>query len=377
MLLLAQVAEQVEQAVREASRQKDEQIAALEEAVRSLRSGLDLDLLQAKNQLDERESERLQLCTKVSVLQAEMEERLSAMARRLADKEEELRELAESKASLLAKYEKENKDLAEETEHLLNMMSRMRREKEVENQEVVQTMHGALRAKEEEVERLRERVGDADRDLQQALRDLSRREQEVAALQEALTVRGNVDDVVSKKDAELNVLNLVSEALKVELRQLKDAKELEVGKLKKTVETLKAELFIQKELLLTFHEGRAYLGAPSDHDHSTARVIRGLRNTTERVQLPEDGDHMPAIRPRRKVLFPGDVERGIGLKRTASEGDHLDIADLLGIRTPSDMSFSFSLGSRTWSNMSTTSSMQAARLAAPQGPEPPAEPVTS
>lgn len=372
-------------ALRDAARRKDQQIAALEEAVGALKAGLDLDVLKLKDMLSDSENEKLQLSAKASMLEAQLEDQVSLMARQVADRDNEIRALCDAKASA----EKANRELAEENEQLLHVMHRMQKERQDDMQHAVRTTHGALRANEERLDRLRDeaaeaaalrqRAEQAEAELQKLRDEAEAQRADFIETQRAADRQREADEVSraraeaaerdnAKKEAELKVLNLTAEALKQELRALKArseegdgaslekqlrSRETEVDKLKQTVEALRTDLTIQKQLMLTFHEGRAYLGAPSDYDglSRTAKVIRDLRNTAELTALPQDGDHRPAFRsyPHRRPMFE--------LKRTASEGDHLDVEELYGmhllsgVTTPSSLTFS----SRTVSEMSTTS----------------------
>ncbi|XP_034234128.1 myosin-1B-like [Thrips palmi] len=371
--------------LQDAARRKDQQIVDLEEAVNALKAGLDLDVLKLKDMLSDCENEKLQLSARASMLEAQLEDQVSLMARQIADRDDEIRALTDAKAG----FEKANSDLAEENVQLLNVMHRMQKERQDEMQHTVRTTHSALRANEGRLDRLRDEAAEAEAlrkraelaeaELQRLRDEVQRvdflekqraadrqKEADEAAVAKAASEAAERDN--AKKEAELKVLNLTAEALKQELRALQArseegdgaslekqlrSREMEVDKLKQTVEALRTDLTIQKQLLLTFHEGRAYLGAPSEHDalSRTARVLRDLHNTAELTALPQDGDHRSAVRPypHRRPMFE--------LKRTASEGDHLDIDEmcglnlLSGVTTPS----SITVSSRTMSQLSTTS----------------------
>ncbi|KAJ1520570.1 hypothetical protein ONE63_003682 [Megalurothrips usitatus] len=400
--------------LQEAVVRKDERIAALEEAVSNFKAGMDLDVLHLKDKLSESEDERRQLASQASTLEAQLQDQISLMAKRIADKDHEIVELLEARAGLRARFEKENADLAEDKVQLLGLLQGMQRERDeqraareamqAEMQEAVRTTHGALRAKEDQLQRLREEAAEAGelrRRLAAAEDELSRikeqgfadgqpRRAEAAAEAEHQAARVEEADLaVQAKDAELKVLGLANDTLKQELvvlRQKGDdgdagslqlqkqlrSREAEVEKLKQTVQALKTDLGIQKQILLTFHEGRAYLGAPSVHDglSRTAKVIRDLRNTTEVTALFQDGDHRP-VRHHRGPQFE--------LKRAASVGDHLDAYEacdeeqlLCEVFTPSPSSLT--LGTGTDSEVSTAS---APPQPLPPGPAPTPASVSS
>ncbi|XP_026281352.1 plectin-like [Frankliniella occidentalis] len=307
--------------------------------------------------------------------------------------EKENADLSEENAQLLGIMQRMKKEREAERE--------MREALQAEMHEVIKTTNGALRAKEDRLETLRDdaaeavslrqRLEEAEREmgtLRAAAAEAAHLQERLDTLETALSrqhkkdqdflreqlekarrdayeaerkaaeatawARAQSEAAAGKRNTE--ILNLPAEAVRQELRSLNQeegdagtmerqlrSRQLEVDKLNKMVEALRADLGFQKQLLLTFHEGRAYLGAPSDHDSltKTAKFIRDPRNTAELTALPQDGDHRQATRSHRRPQYE--------LKRALSEGDNLDL-----FSTPSDLTLS-----SITSDLSTTTSKTA------------------